>query len=102
MAHVRYFETVALAHVRYLGEAHLALNDCEAAKADFEKTFQLDPENKVHFFTVFQNSESNPSNNVLQAAKNKITQCQQKIKAQKVKRETMSPQTAVHHSLSSS
>ena len=30
-----------------LGEAHLALNDCEAAKADFEKTFQLDPENKV-------------------------------------------------------
>ena len=30
-----------------LGEAHLALNDCESAKADFEKTFQLDPENKV-------------------------------------------------------
>ena len=29
------------------GEAHLALNDCESAKADFEKTFQLDPENKV-------------------------------------------------------
>merc|ERR1712179_223008 len=29
------------------GEAQLALNDCESAKADFEKTFQLDPENKA-------------------------------------------------------
>lgn len=47
------------------GEAQLALNDCESAKADFEKTFQLDPENK--------------------AAKNKIVQCQQRIKAQKEK-----------------
>jgi len=57
-------ESVAKAWFRR-GEAHLALNDCEAAKADFERTFQLDPENK--------------------AAKNKITQCQQKIKAQKEK-----------------
>lgn len=47
------------------GEAQLALNDCESAKADFEKTFDLDPENK--------------------AAKNKITICQQRIKAQKEK-----------------
>ena len=36
-----------------LGEAHLALNDCEAAKADFEKTFQLDPENKVLLPIIF-------------------------------------------------
>merc|ERR1712037_917005 len=57
-------ESVAKAWFRR-GEAHLALNDCEAAKADFERTFQLDPENK--------------------AAKNKITQCQQRIKAQKEK-----------------
>ena len=83
LAHFRYFETVASAHVRYLGEAHLALNDCEAAKADFDRTFQLDPENKVHFFTVVFLSQN--FDNVLQAAKNKITQCQQKIKAQKVK-----------------
>merc|ERR1719447_2786284 len=47
-------ESVAKAWFRR-GEAHLALNDCESAKADFEKTFQLDPENK--------------------AAKNKITHC---------------------------
>jgi len=57
-------ENVAKAWFRR-GEEHLALNDCESAKADFEKTFQLDPENK--------------------AAKNKITHCQQKIKAQKEK-----------------
>ena len=40
-----------------LGEAHLALNDCESAKADFEKTFQLDPENKVLvlFFSMVVN-----------------------------------------------
>lgn len=47
------------------GEAQLALNDCESAKADFEKTFELDPENK--------------------AVKNKLTMCQQRIKAQKEK-----------------
>jgi len=47
------------------GEAYLALNDFELAKADFEKTFQLDPDNK--------------------AAKNKIVHCQQRIKAQKEK-----------------
>ena len=86
LAHFQYFETVASAHVRYLGEAHLALNDCEAAKADFERTFQLDPENKVHFFTVGFLSQN--FNNVLQAAKNKITQCQQKIKAQKVEKKS--------------
>jgi len=57
-------DTVAKAWFRR-GEAQLALNDCESAKADFEKTFQLDPENK--------------------AAKNKIIQCQQRIKAQKEK-----------------
>ena len=38
---------IHLIYIFCLGEAHLALNDCEAAKADFEKTFQLDPENKV-------------------------------------------------------
>merc|ERR1712098_151857 len=47
------------------GETQLALNDCESAKADFEKTAELDPDNK--------------------AAKNKITYCQQRIKAQKDK-----------------
>jgi len=47
------------------GEAQLALNDCDAAKADFEKCFELDPENK--------------------AAKNKIAICVQKIKNQKDK-----------------
>ena len=36
-----------------LGEAHLALNDCEAAKADFERTFQLDPENKVLSCSIY-------------------------------------------------
>ena len=47
------------------GEAHLALNDCEAAKEDFEKTLWLEPDNK--------------------AAKNRIIQCHEKIKAQKEK-----------------
>jgi len=47
------------------GEAQLALNDCESAKEDFDQTALLDPENK--------------------AAKNKIVQCQQRIKAQKDK-----------------
>lgn len=47
------------------GEAQLALNDCEAAKNDFEKCLSLEPDNK--------------------AAKNKVTICQQKIKAQKEK-----------------
>lgn len=47
------------------GEAKLALNDCEAAKDDFEKTIQLDPENR--------------------AAKNKILICQQRMKLQKSK-----------------
>jgi len=47
------------------GEAQLALNDCEAAKQDFEKCVSLEPENK--------------------AAKNKVTICQQRIKAQKEK-----------------
>ena len=40
-----------------LGEAHLALNDCESAKADFEKTFQLDPENKVLVLFFFDGSK---------------------------------------------
>jgi len=57
-------DTVAKAWFRR-GEAQLALNDCDSAKADFEKTFELDPDNK--------------------AAKNKITICQQRIKAQKDK-----------------
>ena len=47
------------------GEAQLALNDCEAAKKDFEKSLELEPDNK--------------------AAKNKVVVCQQKIKAQKDK-----------------
>jgi len=47
------------------GEANLAVNDYEAAKADFDRTFELDPENK--------------------AAKNKIAHCQLRIKAQKEK-----------------
>merc|ERR1712142_659136 len=47
------------------GEAQLALNDCEAAKKDFEKSLELEPDNK--------------------AAKNKVVICQQKIKAQKDK-----------------
>jgi len=45
------------------GEAQLALNDCEAAKLDFEKSLELEPENK--------------------AAKNKVVICQQRVKAQK-------------------
>merc|ERR1712117_258041 len=47
------------------GEAKLALNDSESAKADFEKCAMLEPDNK--------------------AAKNKLAICQQKIKAQKEK-----------------
>jgi len=47
------------------GEANLAVNDFEAAKADFDRTVEIDPENK--------------------AAKNKIVHCQQRIKAQKEK-----------------
>jgi len=45
------------------GEAQLALNDCDAAKVDFETCVQLDPDNK--------------------AARNKVVICQQRIKAQK-------------------
>merc|ERR1712034_240728 len=48
------------------GEAHLALNDCESAKLDFEKSLELEPDNK--------------------AAKNKVVVCQQRIKSQKEKR----------------
>ena len=29
------------------GEAQLALNDCEAAKLDFEQCLSLEPDNKV-------------------------------------------------------
>ena len=29
------------------GEAHLALNDCESAKLDFEQSLDLEPDNKV-------------------------------------------------------
>merc|ERR1712241_1547320 len=58
-------EAVAKAWFRR-GEAQLALNDCEAAKLDFEKSLELEPENK--------------------AAKNKVVICQQRIKAQKEKR----------------
>ena len=29
------------------GEAQLALNDCESARADFDKCLQLEPDNKV-------------------------------------------------------
>ena len=47
------------------GEAHLALNDCEAAKADFERALQLEPDNK--------------------AAKNRIFQCREEMKAQREK-----------------
>merc|ERR1712008_278200 len=47
------------------GEAQLALNDCESAKLDFEKSLELEPDNK--------------------AAKNKVVICQQRIKAQKEK-----------------
>jgi len=47
------------------GEAQLALNDCESAKLDFEKCAELEPDNK--------------------AAKNKVSICQQRIKAQKEK-----------------
>merc|ERR1712073_213749 len=47
------------------GEAQLALNDCESAKSDFERCASLEPDNK--------------------AAKNKVTICQQRIKAQKEK-----------------
>lgn len=47
------------------GEAHLALNDCESAKLDFEKSLEFEPDNK--------------------AAKNKVVVCQQRIKSQKEK-----------------
>jgi len=47
------------------GEALLAMNDYEAAKTDFEKTVELDQDNK--------------------AAKNKVSICLQKVKAQKAK-----------------
>lgn len=47
------------------GEAHLALNDCESAKMDFEQSLELEPDNK--------------------AAKNKVVICQSRIKAQKEK-----------------
>jgi len=57
-------EVVAKAWFRR-GEAQLALNDCESAKLDFEKSLELEPENK--------------------AAKNKVVICQQRIKAQKEK-----------------
>merc|ERR1712079_841477 len=55
-------ESVAKAWFRR-GEAHLALNDCEAARADFDKCLVLEPDNK--------------------AAKNKIAVCQHRLKAQK-------------------
>jgi len=57
-------ESVAKAWFRR-GEAQLALNDCDAAKLDFEKSLSLEPDNK--------------------AAKNKITLCLQRIKQQKEK-----------------
>jgi len=47
------------------GEAQLALNDCDSAKADFERCLELDPENK--------------------AARNKVATCTQRIKQQKEK-----------------
>jgi len=47
------------------GEAQLALNDCDAARADFERCLELDPENK--------------------AARNKVAMCAQRIKQQKEK-----------------
>jgi len=55
-------DTVAKAWFRR-GEAQLALNDCESARADFEKCCQLEPDNK--------------------AARNKISICQHRLKAQK-------------------
>ena len=39
-------DTVAKAWFRR-GEAQLALNDCESARADFDKCLQLEPDNKV-------------------------------------------------------
>jgi len=47
------------------GEAQLALNDSESAKNDFDKCFELEPDNK--------------------AVKNKISICLTKIKSQKMK-----------------
>jgi len=55
-------EAVAKAWFRR-GEAQLALNDCESARADFDKCLVLEPDNK--------------------AAKNKIAVCQHRLKAQK-------------------
>merc|ERR1711978_53105 len=63
-------EAVAKAWFRR-GEAQLALNDCESAKLDFEKSLDLEPENK--------------------AAKNKVVICQQRIKAQKEKEKRRLP-----------
>jgi len=57
-------ESVAKAWFRR-GEAQLALNDCESAKADFDKCLLLEPDNK--------------------AAKNKVSICQHRLKAQKEK-----------------
>ena len=62
--------TVAKAWFRR-GEAQLALNNFKAAKADFEKTLILEPENK--------------------AARNKVIICQQKMKIQKEKEEITHP-----------
>lgn len=47
------------------GEAQLALNDCESAKKDYERALELDSDNK--------------------ATKQRIAQCQQRIKTQKEK-----------------
>merc|ERR1712002_1291842 len=62
--------TVAKAWFRR-GEAQLALNNVKAAKADFEKTLILEPENK--------------------AARNKVIICQQKMKIQKEREEITHP-----------
>ena len=35
------------------GEAQLALNDCESAKLDFEKSLELEPDNKVNNLRAF-------------------------------------------------
>jgi len=61
-------ENIAKAWFRR-GEANFSLKDYGAAKADFEKTLKLEPENK--------------------AAKNKLVLCQQAVKAEKEREKKM-------------
>ena len=67
------------------GEAQLALNDCESARADFDKCLQLEPDNKVRQHRGGEREQNRTFMILLQAAKNKISICQYRLKAQKEK-----------------